>query len=175
MEDGGISQVEQMLEDSKSESEMKWLTFWMDKQLFGLSISYVERIVSMLPITEMPEYPAYAKGIINLRGNIIPLVDLRLRLGRAGVEYDGHTCIIVINVDNSQLGFIVDEVDAVLDIPKERITPPPQMGQDAANRYLIGVARIFQEAGVSEKMVLCLDATKVLRQEEYDCLQSKHN
>ncbi|MDO5602050.1 MAG: chemotaxis protein CheW [Oscillospiraceae bacterium] len=150
----------------------KWLTFWLDKQLFGVPIDGVEQIVSMQPITVVPEYPAYAKGIINLRGTIIPLIDFRLRLGKPETEYNDHTCIIINNVENSQLGFIVDEVDAVIDIPQADIAPPPQMGGDKANRYLTGVARISDDYG-TEKMVLCLNAAEVLKQEEFGRLQSR--
>lgn len=171
MQDGQINQTADMLEDDRSELEGKWLTFWMDKQLFGVSIANVEQIVSMQPITEVPDYPAYAKGIINLRGSIIPVVDLRLRLGKQEMTYDDHTCIIINNVKDSQLGFIVDEVDAVIDIPPSNIAPPPQMGEDVTNRYLTGVARISGDDG-AEKIVLCLDATKVLREDELSSLST---
>lgn len=116
MQDEQINQAAQMLEDSRSEMEGKWLTFWLDRQLFGVSIANVEQIVSMQPITEIPEYPVYAKGIISLRGNIIPLIDLRLRLGKQEAEYNDHTCIIIISTKSGQFGFIVDEVDAVSSI-----------------------------------------------------------
>lgn len=169
-----MNQVVQMLGESRSELDDKWLTFWMDKQMFGVSIAIVEMIVSMMPITEVPEYPSYAKGIINLRGSIIPLIDLRLRLGKPEAEYNDHTCIIIINMEDSQLGFVVDGVDAVTDIPQSAITPPPRMGEDTTNRYLTGVARLACEDG-TEKLVLCLNATKVLQEDELSNLKAAGN
>lgn len=154
--------VAQTLGEGKTDLDQKWLTFWMDRQLFGVSIANVEQIVSMQPITEVPEYPMYAKGIINLRGNIIPVIDLRMRLGKMEIPYDDHTCIIITNVMEKQIGFIVDEVDAVLDVSDEQITPPPQMGGDTANRYLTGVARLSREGDAGEKIMLCIDTAKVL-------------
>lgn len=169
MQNEQVFQAVQMLEESKSQMEGKWLTFWMDKQLFGVSIANVEQIVSMQPITEVPEYPAYAKGVINLRGSIIPLIDLRLRLGKQEMEYNYHTCIIINRVCQEQLGFIVDEVDAVMDIPDEAVSPPPKMGEDSVNRYLTGIARVAGDDG-GEMLVLCLDAAKVLDPDQLQVL-----
>ena len=171
MQDMQMDQSAWMLEDSRSEMEDKWLTFWMDNQLFGVSIAAVEQIVSMQPITEVPEYPSYAKGIINLRGNIIPLIDLRLRLGKREAPYDDHTCIIINRVEERQLGFIVDEVDAVTTISQADIAPPPRMGEDTANRYLTGVARISHDDG-TERIVLCLNAARILREDELEDLSA---
>lgn len=154
---------------SGSELEGKWLTFWLDKQLYSLSILNVEQIVSMQPITNMPEYPAYAKGIINLRGNIIPLIDLRLRLGKEEAEYNDHTCIIINKVNGSMIGLIVDEVDAVVDITADIVSKPPRM-DDRSESYLIGVARLPDNG--REKIVLCLDGTRVLKNDELDMLIS---
>lgn len=170
MQDEQISQAAQMLEDSRSEMKGKWLTFWLDEQLFGIPIANVEQIVSMQPITEVPDYPVYVKGIISIRGGgVIPLIDLRLRLGKQEKEFNDHTCIISISADNRMLGFIVDAVDAVTRIPQPDIEPPPQIGGDTANQYLTGVARISQEDG-TEKIVLCLNAAKVWRDNEADRL-----
>ena len=83
-----------MLEENKENSELKWLTFFLDKQLFGVSITNVEQIVSMQPVTEVPEYPLFAKGIINLRGAIIPVIDLRVRMGKAEMQYTDHKMCI---------------------------------------------------------------------------------
>ncbi len=154
---------------SGSELEGKWLTFWLDNQLYSLSILNVEQIVSMQPITNMPEYPAYAKGIINLRGNIIPLIDLRLRLGKEEAEYNDHTCIIINKVNGSMIGLIVDEVDAVVDITADIVSKPPRM-DDRSESYLIGVARLPDNG--REKIVLCLDGTRVLKNDELDMLIS---
>ena len=169
MESNKLEQAVYSFEEKRDKVEIKWLTFWLDEQLFGVSITNVEQIVSMQPVTEMPEYPAYAKGVINLRGSIIPVIDLRSRLGKIEIQYTDHTCIIISRVDSEQLGFIVDEVDAVIDIPDDVISLPPKMGDDGVNRYLTGIARISED-GMKEKIVLCLNSAKVLLDDEQRCL-----
>lgn len=158
--------VQNAVAENNPDMEGKWLTFWLDGQLFGSSIVHVEQIVSMMPITEVPEYPHYAKGVINIRGSIIPLIDLRLRLGKEEAAYTDHTCIIICRIGEDQIGFIADSVDAVMNIAPEQISAPPQMGEDATNRYLTGIARIPAEGGAAEKLVLCLDTTRVLLRDE---------
>ena len=164
-----MEEVRAMTEmENNPELAGKWLTFWLDGQLYSSSIVHVEQILSMVPITEVPEYPHYAKGVINIRGAIIPLIDLRLRLGKAEAEYTEHTCIIICRVGEDQIGFIADSVDAVLTIAPEQISAPPQMTEDTASRYLVGIARVPAEDGTGEKLVLCLDTTKVLLRDELD-------
>lgn len=152
--------------ESEQEPIHKWLTFWLDGQLYGASIVHTEQILSMLPVTTVPEYPAYAKGVIDLRGAIVPLIDLRLRFGKREAAYTEHTCIITCRVEEDLIGFIVDEVDAVLDIAGEQISPPPRVSEDPAAQYLTGIARVGGVNGEKDKIILCLDATKILRREE---------
>lgn len=170
MENNELEQAVSALEENKDNLKLKWLTFWLDKQLFGVSITNVEQIVSMQAVTEVPEYPAFAKGIISLRGAIIPVIDLRLRLGKTEIQYTDHTCIIINRVGNEQMGFIVDEVDAVINIPSQVISTPPKMGDEGVNRYLTGIARVSED-GLNEKIVLCLNAAKVLREDEAQALK----
>ena len=148
----------------------KWLTFWLDGQLYGASVIHVEGILSMLPITTVPEYPAYAKGIIDLRGTIIPVLDLRLRFGKKEAVYTDKTCIINCRVGENNIGFIVDEMDAVLSIAQDKISNPPRMVEDPSKRYLTGIARVTTEVDGKEKIVLCLDVTKILQQDEIETL-----
>ena len=170
MDELKVTANQEINELSNPELDYKWLTFWLDGQLFSASLAHVEQILSMMPITEVPEYPHYAKGIINIRGSIIPLIDLRLRLGKEEAEYTEHTCIIICRVEEHQVGFIADSVDAVITLPPESISAPPKMGDDKTNRYLVGVARIPEDEGDGEKLVLCLDTTKVLLRTEIDDL-----
>ena len=163
-----------LAEEMESVSEIdhdlmdKWLTFWLDGQLYAFPVTHVEGILGMLPITTVPEYPAYAKGVIDLRGTIVPVLDLRLRFGKKEAVYTDKTCIINCRVAEKNIGFIVDEVDAVLSISGEMISNPPRMVEDPAKRYLTGIARVPTEE--KEKIVLCLDATKVLQQDEIERL-----
>ena len=154
-----------------AEQDNQLLTVWLDGQLYGAAIDHVDQIISMQPISSVPEFPPYAKGIINLRGSIIPVIDLRLRLGKQETAYTERTCIVNILVGNQQLGCIVDAVDAVVHVTDDQILPPPQMSEKtSANRYLTGIAQLSTESGGAEKVVLCLDLTKLLLQDEFSAL-----
>lgn len=142
----------------------KFLTFWTDNQLFGIPIADVVQIVGIQEITPVPEYPVYAKGIINLRGNIIPIIDVRLRLHRAEIEYNERTCIIVANLKETYIGFIVDAVDEVTDIDEKDICPPPRILGDNKNAFIAGVGKL------AAKVVLLLDTEKILNQDEVEQL-----
>lgn len=139
-----------------SEMEGKYLTFFTDGQLYGVPIADVVQIVGIQTITEVPEFPHYAKGIINLRGSIIPVIDIRLRLGKMEREYDERTCIIVTKIRESVMGFIVDAVDAVTNIDAEQIAPPPAISGLAGDAYLTGVAKH------QGKVVLLMNTAKIL-------------
>lgn len=150
----------------QAETHGKYLTFLSAEQVFGVSISDVVQIVGMQAITEVPDFPYYAKGIINLRGSIIPVIDIRCRLNKPEAEYTDRSCIIVASIRDNLFGFAVDEVDEVTEIPDDRITPPPLMGADITAQYLTGVARL------AEKIVLLIDTAKILGQSELDSLSS---
>ena len=159
-----------IIADEQEELSEKWLTFRLDGQLYGVSIVHAEQIISMMPVTIVPEYPAYAKGVIDLCGMFVPVIDLRLRFAKQEAAYTEHTCIITCRVEEDLIGFIVDAVDAVIDIEAQAISPPPRVSEDPAARYLIGIARVRGENGEKDKIVLCLDATKILRREELHAL-----
>lgn len=159
------------VEELQLEAIEKWLTFFLEGQLYGASILHTEQIINMQPVTSVPEYPAYAKGVIDLRGMIVPVIDLRLRFGKKEAEYTEKTCIITCRIEDQLIGFIVDEVDAVLDIAEENLSPPPWVSGDPAARYLTAIARVPSETGGRDKIVLCLDVTKVLKDEELDALK----
>lgn len=146
--------------DKSDETYGKYLTFWTDNQLFGIPIADVEQIVGVQKITPIPEFPEYAKGIINLRGSIIPVIDVRLRLHKQEVPYNEHTCIIVTDIQQKLIGLIVDAVDEVGKIADENISNPPKMAADVTNDYLTGIAK------TENKVVLLLDPEKILKNEE---------
>lgn len=145
---------------SINELKNKFFTFFSENQLFAIPISDVVQIVGMQSITTIPEYPVYAKGVINLRGTIIPVIDMRLRLGKEEKEYDERTCIIVTQIKDAIIGFIVDEVDAVTDIADENISPPPKISDYSNNSYLTGVARH------EGKVVLLMDTQLIFKEAE---------
>ncbi len=135
----------------------KYLTFWVDGQLFGVCIRDVEQIIRVEEITQVPEFPHYAKGIINLRGNIIPIIDVRLWLGKMENEYDERACIIISRIRDKLIGFMVDTVDEVTDIPDEEFSPTPQLSNySSQDEYIVGIGK--HEGNV----VLILDMTRIL-------------
>lgn len=147
---------------NKDELEGRYLTFWVQKQLFGVSIDKVVQIVGMQEITELPEQPEYAKGVINLRGQIIPVIDVRLRLGKPEASYTERTCIIITRLNEKDFGLIVDEVDEVTNIVSDRISPPPQMGNDKVNCYLTGIAQMGSQDKNTGKVVLLVHPAKLV-------------
>ena len=144
-----------------AELESTYLTFVTDDQLFGIPIAEVVQIIGMQKITEIPEFPVYARGIINLRGEIIPIIDVRTSHCKPFMDYNDRTCIVVTDIQGKYFGFVVDQVDEVTEIPETSITPPPHMGNDVAARYLTGVARI------KDKLVLIMDVRKFLGEQEF--------
>ncbi|MDD3430042.1 MAG: chemotaxis protein CheW [Oscillospiraceae bacterium] len=142
-----------------AEMDNRYLTFWTQSQLFGIPIADVVQIVGMQPITSIPEFPVFAKGVMNLRGSIIPVIDVRLRFGKEEQVYNERTCIVVTLINQKQVGFIVDEVDEVAYISREDIAEPPLVAKEKSNAYLMGVAK------QADKIILLLDTAKVLSQE----------
>ena len=154
----GISTVSEQAEID--EMKGKYLTFWTDRQLFGVPISDVVQIIGIQEITPIPDSPAYAKGVINLRGSIIPVIDVRIRFSKPEEKYNERTCIIVTKIDESFIGFIVDSVDEVTTISDENISPAPRVSKDRTNAYLNGIGK------VENKVVLLLDTSRILNDEE---------
>ena len=152
--------TETVAADIGQAAEGKYLTFWTDSELYGIPISDVVQIISMQGITPLPDFPAYAKGVINLRGNIIPVIDIRIRFGKPEIAYNDNTCIIVTSIEDAYMGFIVDSVDEVTDLDEDSISPPPKVSKDITNRYLTGIGQI------GEKVVLLLDVAKILSENE---------
>ena len=172
MEQAALSRKTETPQDCAGKLSEKWLTFRLNGQLYGLSIAAAEQIVRMQPITAVPHFPSCARGVINLRGNIVPLVDLRrvLRLPE-GVETE-RTCIIIASIGVCQVGFMVDDVDAVLDIPPEAVSALPGAEQGAgSSACLTGIGRLPAGDG-SETVVLCLNPAKLLGQDEIQLLMS---
>ncbi|WBY64342.1 chemotaxis protein CheW [Thermocaproicibacter melissae] len=153
--------IEETQEQKSAEGEQRYLTFWTASELYGIPISDVVQIISMQEITPLPDFPNYAKGVINLRGNIIPVIDMRIRLKKPEVEYTDNTCIIVTNIQDTYMGFIVDTVDQVTTIDPEDITPAPRVSKEVTNHYLTGIGQ------VNDKVVLILDLSKILTESEF--------
>ncbi len=119
----------------------RYLTFNIDNECYGIEIRYVTEIINMLPITPVPGLPMYVKGIVNLRGRIIPVMDIRIRFNKQSVEYGERTCIVVASIDGMDIGFIVDNVAEVLSIPDSDIVDPPNINRDS-NRFIKGIGKV---------------------------------
>ncbi len=143
----------------------RFLTFALGKEDYGIEIIYVTEIIGIQAITEVPELPAYLKGIINLRGKIIPVMDVRLRFKKEPIEYTDRTCIIVIDIKDISIGLIVDTVSEVISIEDANIVQPPNLKTGFQNRYVKGIGK------VGDEVKLLLDCGKILSQEEMENLE----
>lgn len=143
----------------------RFLTFKLGEEFFGLEISYVEEIVGMQPITQMPEVAAYVRGIINLRGRIIPVIDVRLKFDKETIPYDDRTCIIVVDIQDMPVGLIVDEVTEVLTIVDDNIVPPPLAKTGACKRYIKAIGKIGNDVKI------LLNCNKLLDTDELESLK----
>lgn len=126
------------LEDTQKDL---FLTFRLGKEDFGMEIFHVTEIVGIQTITDVPDMPDYVKGVINLRGNVIPVMDVRLRFGLPERDYDERTCLIVVKVDERATALVVDRVNEVSEIPVEQIEPPPQAGE-MTSQYIKGMGKV---------------------------------
>ncbi len=140
-----VKMQEEALEMEEDTQKGKFLTFSLGKEVYAIEIKFVTEIIGTQPITEVPELPEYVKGIINLRGKIIPVIDVRLRFKKKSVDYNDRTCIIVVEVKGTSVGLIVDNVSEVSSIADEDIVPPPDMSKGAENKYLKAIGKVGNE------------------------------
>jgi Chemotaxis signal transduction protein len=142
----------------------KFLTFALDGEEYGIPIQRVKEIIGIMDITCIPRTPLFIKGVINLRGKIIPVMDLRLKFGMQEREYNQRTCIIVVEFllgdVKKQMGIVVDTVSEVLNIQKSDIEPPPQYGTAIETAFLTGMGK------VKGKVILLLEIEQILSSDE---------
>jgi purine-binding chemotaxis protein CheW len=135
----------------------KYLTFTLANEDYGIGILKIKEIIGMMPITSVPQTPSFVKGVINLRGKVIPVVDLRLKFGIAAIDYTERTCIIVVEITGQsgavKIGIVVDAVSEVLNIKAEDIENTPAFGTRVNTDYILGMAKI----GSSVKILLDID------------------
>jgi len=142
----------------------KYLTFSLGAEFYAIEIKYVTEIIGMQPVSEVPELPEYVKGIINLRGKIIPVMDVRLRFKKPIVSYNDRTCVIVIEISRISIGLIVDLVSEVMAIPDDDIVPPPEVSQ-GGNKFIKGIGK------VNNDVKLLLDCDKLINDNDIDQLE----
>ena len=148
----------------------KFLTFLMANEKYGLEILKVREIMGMMDVTTVPTTPAFVRGVINLRGKVIPVVDLRLKFGLEAKEDTQRTCIIVVHLTHTAqemtMGIIVDEVSDVLDIDQNQIEPPPSFGANIKTDFILGMGKVDQ------KVMTMLDIDRVLSEQEIALVES---
>lgn len=139
----GLKEEKMEQEIYKSEESLnKYLIFSVGEESYGIRITYITEVIEIEEITKVPDLPGYVKGIINLRGKIIPVTDVRLRFGKEEKEYDERTCIIVVDIDGVSFGLIVDGVREVVSMSAAEIAPPPSMGRnDSVKDFLEGIGK----------------------------------
>jgi purine-binding chemotaxis protein CheW len=151
------------------EREGKYLTFTLAEEEYGIGILKIKEIIRMLPITSVPQTPDFVKGVINLRGKVIPVIDLRLRFGMGEIDYTERTCIIVVEIEGQAgavlIGIVVDSVSEVLNIKGDDIADTPTFGTKLNTEYILGMAKM--EGGVK----ILLDINQVLSSEEISALE----
>ena len=151
-----------------SDKEGKYLTFTLAEEEYGIGILKIKEIIGMLPITSVPQTPEFVKGVINLRGKVIPVMDLHLRFGMSSIDYSDRTCIIVVEIGGQAgtilVGIVVDAVSEVLNIKGDDIEKTPTFGTELNTDYILGMA--MMEGGVK----ILLDIDQVLSSDELSLL-----
>jgi len=125
----------------------KYLTFLLDREDYGVEILKVREIIGLMDITRVPQTPAFVEGVINLRGKVIPVIDLRAKFGLPRAEYNDQTCIIVVDV-GLMMGIIVDTVNEVHDIPAGSIEPAPQFGAAVDTSFILGMGKVKDDVKI---------------------------
>ncbi len=152
--------------DDEDTQKDKYLTFHLANEDYGIEIQFVTEIIGIQKITEVPDMPEFLKGVINLRGKVIPVMDVRKRFNMGAREYDERTCIIVVNINNSSIGLVVDKVQEVVDIPEEQVELPPEKSRGKRSRFVQGMGKI----GDTVKIILNIE--QLLYEEELEQLKS---
>ena len=155
--------------DTASDKAGKYLTFSLDNEEYGIGILRIKEIIGMLAITSVPQTPEFLKGVINLRGKVIPVMDLRLRFGMEEIEYTERTCIIVVEIegqaDTIPIGVVVDSVSEVLNIKAGEIEETPTFVVTLNTEYILGMAKMEGDVKI------LLDIDQVLNSDEIAVLE----
>ena len=143
---------------------LQLVTFSIGEEEFGVDILKVQEIIRTMEITKVPRAPEFVEGVINLRGKVIPIIDLRRRFGLSSKDHDKHTRIIVIEINNMIVGFVVDSVSEVLRIPASTVEPPPPVVAGMESEYISGVGKL------QDRLLILLDLDRLLSNEDMDLL-----
>jgi purine-binding chemotaxis protein CheW len=150
----------QDIRTSFSSDDQQFLTFNLAEEYYGVDILKVQEIKGYTNVTKIPNTPDYLKGVLNLRGTIVPIVDLRMKFGMGVTEPTSFTVVVVVNVRNRVMGFLVDAVSDVLDLNAKNIQPPPDMGTTVDISFVAGIGN------ANDRLVTLLDIDRVLTEAE---------
>ena len=139
---------------------LQLVSFCIGDEEFGVDILKVQEIIRMINITSVPNSPEFVEGVINLRGRVIPVIDLRIRLGMVKLEHDKDTRIVVVDIEGKTIGFIVDSVSEVLRIPRSITEAPPPLTTGINAEYITAIGKL------EDRLIILLDLEKILREEE---------
>lgn len=159
--------MENKEEMNKQELENTYLTFYSYNKLFGIKIENVVQIISYQPVSKIPEFPPYAIGVINLRGEVVPIIDFCMRFGEEQKEYTERTCIIVTKIKNRYIGFVVEAVDEVIKISDDEISAPPKVIGTIPGAYLMGIGT------KNNKKSLLVNIEKVVMDDELNSISEE--
>ena len=174
MDETSVSSQAQETQDESPRKDVQkgmYMTFKSGNECFGLKIQYVSEIIQFQAITAIPETEDYIKGLINLRGKVIPVIDVRLRFRQEPFEYDDRTCIIVLNVRSMLIGLIVEKIAEVVNIDEDSILPPPTIGRTdkAHSKYVYGIGK------VGNSVKLLLDPDKLLNDDDLTAVEQAND
>jgi purine-binding chemotaxis protein CheW len=162
------------MQENKAIRSRQYVTFSLSQELFGVEVSRTREILSLTPVTRVPQTPEYLLGVINLRGQVVPVVDMRLKLGLSAGDETEDTCIIVVDVQVDgeviTVGALADAVREVMDIRTDQIEPPPRLGTRLQTEFINGMGKVDEQFMIllnidqifnSEELVLVQDAGQV--------------
>jgi purine-binding chemotaxis protein CheW len=161
MQDNEFDDDDDDFEDTQKD---KYLLFNTNNEEYGIDIKFVREIVGIHKIIQVPNTESYIKGVINLRGKIIPVLDIRIRFNLEFKDYNNRTCIIIIDIDGKLFGLIVDNVSEVLVITEDKLELPPQSNKSSKNKYIKNLGK------VGDKVKIILDVEHILKYDDLDGL-----
>ncbi len=144
----------------------RFLTFYLQDEIYGVNIFDVKEIIAMMKTTPVPKTPKFIKGVMNLRGNIIPVVDMRIKFDMPEVEPQMYTAIVIVTIEGKNIGFIVDKVEEVVNVEDENISPPPEFGSQIDTKFIRSMAK------QKNKVVMILDLVALFGEEELNMVQN---
>ena len=159
--------------EKKNQEESQYLTFLSGTEVFGIGILHVKEIKEYASVTTIPMMPEYVKGVINLRGNVVPIIDLPVRFGREKSIISKRTCIIIVEIafedESMDIGILVDAVNEVIDIPADLIDPPPSFGSKIRIEFIEGIGKL------ENQFVILLNVNKTLSVSELSVIEERVN